>query len=257
MEFGLKDRVALVCGSSQGIGAAIARSLAAEGVATLLVARNRNKLEQLLKELPGSNHEMHPLDLSSKEEVKGLCDKLASRTIDIVINNAGGPDPGLVKDAKTEDFESAINLHLLSSHHIMQAVLPGMKSRGFGRFINIISTSVKIPIPGLGVSNTTRGAMASWAKTLSSEVASYGITVNNILPGTVDTDRLEAIFSRQAQDAGTTSAITRSRMIESIPARRIGEPKEVGDLALFLASERAAYINGVSIPIDGGRTGSL
>lgn len=257
MDFGLKDRVALVCGSSQGIGAAIAGSLAAEGAKTILVARNEDKLKRLRDKLSGAGHEIMRVDLSDDQEVETLCRQLTERQVDIVINNAGGPPPGLVSEAAIADFEAAISLHLFASHRIMQAVLPGMKSRSFGRFINVISTSVKIPIPGLGVSNTTRGAMASWAKTLSNEVAAHGITVNNILPGAVDTDRLEAIFKGQAEKAGTTSEAARAKMIETIPARRIGEPKELGDLVAFLVSERAAYINGVSIPVDGGRTGSL
>lgn len=253
----LDEKVALVGGASQGIGAAIAHQLARSGARVIVVARNQKKLEELIENLDGDNHEHYVCDFSSANQVASLAEWLRERPIDIVVNNTGGPPPGLVSTSTTDEFVAAMDMHLLASHRIMQAVLPGMKERHFGRFINIISTSVKIPIAGLGVSNTTRGAMASWAKTLSNEVAQYGITVNNILPGFVETGRLDALIQSKATKAGITTELMAQQMRDEIPAGRFGKARELGFLAAFLASDQAAYITGVSIPVDGGRTGSL
>lgn len=257
MLLNIENKTALVCGSSKGIGAAIAHALAAEGARVILVARNEDELTHQIRELSGDKHEYFVADLLSKNNVKRLTEFLSKKPIDIVINNTGGPAPGPLAEAKPEDFQQAIEMHLFASHLIMQTVLPGMKKRKFGRFINIISTSVKIPIAGLGVSNTTRGAMASWAKTLSNEVAPFGITVNNILPGFVSTSRLGAIIQNTAEKKSISPEQAADEMQRTIPAGRFGEPSELGNLAAFLASEKAAYITGVSIPVDGGRTGSL
>lgn len=257
MNLNLKGRKALVCGGSEGIGAGIATALAEEGVKILLVSRSKDKLESLKDSLTGEGHDIFPADLSSDADVQKLVEHIGTAQIDIVINNTGGPAPGPISEASIEAFEKAIKMHLHASHKIMQAALPHMKQQQYGRFINVISTSVKIPIPGLGVSNTTRGAMASWSKTLSSEVAPYGITVNNILPGAIETGRLEAIIKSQAEKAGISEEQSSQRWADSIPAGRFGQPREIGDLAAFLSSEKAAYITGVSIQVDGGRTGAL
>lgn len=257
MQLNLVDKTALVCGSSKGIGAAIAHSLAAEGARIILVARHEDELSAQVKSLTGSGHRVFAADLHSRSSLNRLIEFLSLQEIDIVINNTGGPAPGSLVDAQIEDFQKALDTHLFASHRIMQAVIPGMKKRNFGRFINVISTSVKIPIPGLGVSNTTRGAMASWAKTLSLEVAPFGITVNNILPGSIRTARLDAIIRNTAGKKAITEEDAATEMRQAIPAGRFGEPDELGHLAAFLASEKAAYITGVSIPVDGGRTGSL
>lgn len=257
MNLSLNGRKALVCGSSQGIGAAIAIALAEEGVKVVLVARNAVKLEKLSQSLKGEGHTSFSADLLDKHHVDRLAAFVERQEIDIVVNNTGGPPPGLLTEASLSDFNQALQMHLYASHTIMQKALPYMKQAGFGRFINVISTSVKIPISGLGVSNTTRGAMASWSKTLSNEVAQYGITVNNILPGAVDTSRLSAIISGKAKNAAITQESAAEQMKREIPAGRFGQPEELGALAAFLASEKAAYINGVSIPVDGGRTGTL
>lgn len=257
MQLNLENKTALVCGSSKGIGAAIAHALATEGARVVLVARHEDELAEQVKELSGKNHEYLVADLLSKSSVKRLTEFISRQAIDIVINNTGGPAPGPLVDARPDDFQQALEMHLFASHQIMQAVLPGMKKRKFGRFINIISTSVKIPIAGLGVSNTTRGAMASWAKTLAGEVAPFGITVNNILPGSVNTTRLEAILQNTARKKSIPIEQATEEMKQAIPAGRFGEPEELGYLAAFLASDKAAYITGVSIPVDGGRTGSL
>lgn len=256
MNLGLAGRKALVCGGSEGIGAGIATSLATEGVQLVLVSRSEVKLNALRSSLPGE-HEIFVADLSDESSLEGLVQLVKSTQPDIVINNTGGPPPGMISEASISDFEKAIRMHLYASHQIMQAALPAMKKRNFGRFINVISTSVKIPIAGLGVSNTTRGAMASWSKTLSQEVARYGVTVNNILPGAIDTGRLAAIIASEARKSGISEADAAQKMKDGIPAGRFGRPGELGDLAAFLASEKAAYINGVSIQVDGGRTGAL
>ncbi len=179
------------------------------------------------------------------------------KTIHIVVNNTGGPAPGTAIDASPEDYLKGFNAHLISYQHIVQAAVPGMKKAGYGRFINIISTSVKAPIPGLGVSNTIRGAVANWAKTLSVELAPFGITVNNILPGNIDTTRLKAIFEKRAKDAGITLEAYTKQALTTIPVRRLADPREAGWAVTFLASDKAAYINGINLPVDGGFTPGL
>lgn len=257
MEFNLKNKHALVCGGSKGIGGAIAMSLATEGAKVTIVARSKEELKAQVNKLPGTGHVYLNADLLIITDLARLLAYIKSYPVDIVINNTGGAAPGPITEASLEEFQSALDMHLFASHQIMQAVLPHMRTNNFGRFINVISTSVKIPIHGLGVSNTTRGAMASWAKTLSNEVAPFGITVNNILPGAVSTTRLDAIIESAAKKKGITVEESADAMRATIPAGRFGQPQELGDLAAFLASDKAAYITGVSIPVDGGRTGSL
>ena len=257
MDLLLSNKHALVCGGSKGIGGAIATALAAEGARVTIVARNEADLKSRVESLTGSGHQYITTDLGSKEGVAQLLARLAHENFDIVINNTGGPPPGPIAEATVDEFQQALEMHLYTSHEIMRLVLPHMKANQFGRFINVISTSVKIPIQGLGVSNTTRGAMASWSKTLSNEVAPYGITVNNILPGAIGTTRLDAIIENVAKKKEISVEASADQMRTTIPAGRFGEPQELGNLAAFLASEKAAYITGVSIPVDGGRTGSL
>lgn len=257
MELNLRGKRALVCGASQGIGQAIASELAKEGVRILAVSRDEEKLSSARDSWMGSDHEIVPADLGNERDINKLVKMLADLPVDILINNAGGPPAGPIVQASTEDFTAAFSTHLFASHSLVKAVLPAMKEHGYGRIINVISTSVKIPIPGLGVSNTTRGAMASWSKTLSMELGPYGITVNNILPGAVDTQRLHSVIASSAKSSGITEEEAQDRMIRSIPAGRFGLPQELGYLAAFLASDKGAYINGVSIPVDGARTGAL
>ncbi|RED93628.1 SDR family oxidoreductase [Marinoscillum furvescens] len=257
MDLNLKSKKALVCGASQGIGAAIAEALAAEGAQVVIVSRTAADLERQLQRLAGEGHHYQICDLDQPEDVSKLETFVKEYQPDIIVNNAGGPAPGPVASATIEEFELAISRHLHASHRLLQAALPAMKDHKFGRFIQVISTSVKMPIAGLGVSNTTRGAMASWSKTLSMEVAQYGITVNNILPGAVDTGRLRSIIANTAEKQGISEEQAAKNMEAGIPAGRFGVPAELGDLAVFLASDKAAYITGVSIPVDGGRTGCL
>ena len=257
----LKGKRAIVCGSTRGIGKAIAVELASRGAEITLIARNEAKLKASLAELSCDSNQRHEYliaDFVYPERLKAVIGPYADKTnAHILINNTGGPAAGEAIDAEPDQFMRAFAAHLLCNQILVKAVVPGMRREGYGRVINIISTSVKIPIAGLGVSNTIRGAVASWAKTLSLELARDGITVNNILPGSILTDRLEEIIRGRAENTGKSSDEVRAQMIKEIPAGRIGQPHEVAAVAAFLASPAAAYVNGINIPVDGGRTGSL
>lgn len=256
MNLELEKRKALVCGSTQGIGFAIAESLANEGCNVTLMARSEKALESSVKRLKGA-HDYIVADFQDTDQLMGAKTEVQQRGFDILINNAGGPPPGQITDSDWSDFEFGFKVHLKTSHLLSQWIVPNMKKNKYGRIVNVISTSVKIPITGLGVSNTVRGAMASWAKTMSNELAQFGITVNNILPGPISTGRLLAIIENQANKKGISVEEVEEEMKRSVPAKRFGQPQELGDLAAFLCSNRAAYINGTSIPVDGGRTGSI
>ncbi|MHA6249419.1 SDR family oxidoreductase [Pontibacter sp. CAU 1760] len=262
MNLDLKNKRALVCGSTQGIGKAIALELAALGASVTLIARNEGKLKETLTELAqidGQQHDYIVADFANPEEVQKQIQQYVQRQdeIHILINNTGGPAGGPITEAKPEEFLKAFNMHLINNHQLVQAVLPLMKKAGYGRIINIISTSVKEPIAGLGVSNTTRGAVASWAKTMANELGQFGITVNNVLPGSTKTSRIYDIVESRAAKAGKSKEEVQRQMEAAIPARRFAEPEEVAAAAAFLATPAAAYINGVSLAVDGGRTGSI
>ncbi len=259
MNIDLKGKTALVCGASKGIGEAIARELAHLGASVTLMARSAEKLEKLIAELDnsaGQKHHFMVADFTNVASIESLI-KEQDMSYHILINNTGGPAGGRLRDAKLSAFEQVFTMHLHVSHLLVKYLTPYMITENYGRIINVISTSVKIPIPGLGVSNTVRGAMASWAKTLANELAGEGITVNNILPGFVETDRLIEIVNNRVEKQGVDKATVVNEMKESTPAGRFALPGEVGYLAGFLASPSAAYITGTSIPIDGGRTGSI
>jgi 3-oxoacyl-[acyl-carrier protein] reductase len=261
MELSLQHKNALVCGSTQGIGLAIAVELAQLGANCILMARNEDRLLQALQQLDttlGQQHRFVVADFSDQSQVKAEVEKLvATEDIHVLINNTGGPPAGKITDAKASDFLSALNLHLINNHQLSMLVLERMKAQGYGRIINIISTSVKIPLPNLGVSNTTRAAVAAWAKTLSNEVASYGITVNNVLPGATSTARLASIIENKSLKAGIEQQAVQDEMMHEIPMKRFGKPEEIAAMAAFLATPAAAYITGQSICVDGGRTGSI
>ena len=261
MNLSLEGKNAIVCGGSQGIGFAIAEELAIMGANCTLVARNKEKLETAVQQLDVTIRQTHSIitaDFSNNEEVRKFISALiAKQPIHILINNTGGPPPGAIVDANETDFIKAFNQHVINNQILVKAVLPSMKAARFGRIINIISTSVKIPLKNLGVSNTIRGAVASWAKTLSNEVAQYNITVNNVLPGFAETERLKSLIKTNAQKAGTEEKNIVSQMVAEIPARRFGSASEIAAMAAFLASPAASYVNGTSIPVDGGRTGSI
>lgn len=260
-KYSLEGKTALVCGSTQGIGWATARAFAAAGARCVLVARNEMLLREKVDELNASspkNHGYAVADFSDQDALRTVITKLVEKEpIHIVLNNTGGPKAGMIADAKGSDFEAAFRMHLVANQLIAQAVIPGMKAAGFGRIINIISTSVRIPIDNLGVSNTIRAAVASWGKTMANELGAFGITVNSILPGFTDTQRLRTLIEANAQRRQVPAAQVEAEMIAGIPAKRFGTADEIAAVALFLASEAAAYVNGVSIPVDGGKTGTI
>lgn len=262
MNLDLKGRRALVCGSTQGIGRAAAIELALLGASITLIARNEDRLKEtigMLDASAGQKHSYLTADFSAPELLKEKVENYlkSGETVHILVNNTGGPPGGKISAARGDEFRSAFESHLIANHYLMLSVIEGMKKAGFGRIINIISTSVKIPLKGLGVSNTIRAAVANWAKTLSNEVGSYGITVNNVLPGATNTARLKSIIEAKSEKSGESAHEIASEMEKEIPVGRFAEAEEIGAAVAFLASPAAAYINGINLPVDGGRTGSL
>lgn len=258
----LSGKRALVCGGTQGIGLASAQAFAAAGATVTILARDASRLEAALATLPaplGQRHRALVADLSDPQTARVAveADIAAAGPVQILVNNTGGPPAGPIASATPEAFLAAYTAHLLAGHLLSQAVLPGMRASGYGRIVNIVSTSVKQPIKGLGVSNTTRGAVASWAKTLAGEVAPFGITVNNVLPGATRTGRLEAVLAGRAAATGRPREEVDQEMMGEIPMGRFGEPAEIAAAVLFLASPAAGYITGVSLAVDGGRTTAL
>ena len=259
MNLDLKNKNAIVCGSTQGIGEASAIQLAKLGANVTLIARNESKLLDVLNDLDTSKGQAHSflcIDFSNPEVLKKEVETLKG-IYHILVNNTGGPAEGPIADAKTTAFEIAFRMHLINNQILVQKVVKGMKKEKYGRIVNIISTSVKAPIPGLGVSNTIRAAVANWAKTLSIELGAYGITVNNVLPGFTNTNRLKSLISKKAEVQGKTEDEVATGMKSSVPANRFGQANEVANAVAFLCSPAAAYINGINLPVDGGRTASL
>lgn len=261
MNLSLEGKTALVCGSSQGIGLAIAEELALMGAECILLARDEGRLAQAVHRLDATLQQVHryyAVDFNDTSATDALIASIVSeRPVHILVNNSGGPAAGPIVEATEDQFLQAFQQHLLTNHRLTKAVIGPMKAAGYGRIVNIVSTSVKIPLKNLGVSNTIRGAVASWAKTMANELASFGITVNNVLPGATRTQRLEAIVQNTAQKKGLEQEEVAAEMIAEIPARRFGEASEIAAVAAFLCTPAAAYVNGTSIPVDGGRTGSI
>lgn len=264
MNLDLTGKYALVGGASKGIGRAVAEELALLGAHVLVMARSADLLQQVVASLPNNGTQKHNYIVADNSQPQVLREAVVTfmqeqhiGTIHVLINNTGGPAGGPAIDAKPEEFISAFTNHLLCNQHLAQVVTPGMKDAGYGRIINIISTSVKQPIPGLGVSNTIRGAVANWAKTLSLELGPFGITVNNVLPGFTETERLESIIGNKAAKTGSDESAIIEQMKQETPARRFATANEVAAAAAFLASPAAAYVNGINLPVDGGRTASL
>ena len=257
----LEGKRAVVCGSTQGIGKASAIELALLGASVTLIARNETKLVEVMGELKTSARQHHNYlvaDFDSPNDLKKVVSHYASPQVThILVNNTGGPPAGLAIDAPVEEYLKAFQSHLVCNQILVQALVPGMKEEKYGRIINVISTSVKTPIQGLGVSNTIRGAVANWSKTLSVELGPFGITVNNVLPGATMTQRIVSVLQEKAEKTGKSLEDLKREMIAEIPARRISEPDEVAAAVAFLASPAASYINGINIPVDGGRTKSL
>ena len=253
---------ALVCGSTQGIGRATAQLLATQGTQVTLLARNESALDDVLGELApvtGGTHKRLVGDFSKPEELQQRVAEFiaAEGPHNILINNTGGPPGGPVHTAAPEAFRSALDMHVVCNQLLVQTLLSGMKETGYGRVVNIISTSVYEPIPNLGVSNTTRAAVAGWAKTLSKELGSFGITVNNVLPGFTATGRLDKIIDTRATKTGNSKDKVAEGMRALVPLGRFAEAEEVAAAVAFLASPAASYINGVSLPVDGGRLNSI
>jgi len=262
MNLDLSNKSALVCGSTQGIGKATAMELAQMGAKVILVARNEESLRAVKAELStakGQQHDFIPADFSNPEDLKDKINRYIIRNgaVHILVNNTGGPPGGPAILAKTDEFIQAFNNHLLCNHILVQALVDGMKRSGYGRIINIISTSVKQPIRGLGVSNTIRAAVANWSKTLSLELAPMGITVNNVLPGATNTVRLSSLIENKATKTSVSPDEVKKEMLAEIPAARFAEASEIANAVAFLASPAAAYITGINVPVDGGRTACL
>lgn len=261
MDLNLNSRKAIVCGSTQGIGKAAAIELALLGANVILVARDEEKLKSVVSELQvysGQHHDYIVADFNYPDDLKLKIEKYVQQnTIHILVNNTGGPPPGTAIDAKPDEFINAFSSHLICNQILVQACVAGMKSERYGRIINVISTSVKTPIRGLGVSNTIRGAVANWAKTLSMELGQYGITVNNVLPGSIMTARNESMIRLRAEKSGKSEEEIQREMEKEIPLGRIGEPTEIGSVIAFLATPAASYVSGINLPVDGGRTACL
>ncbi len=262
MDLDLTGKRALVCGSTQGLGKASAIELAKLGASIVLMARNEQALQKTKLELDASAGQTHGYivaDFSDANQVKEQVNQFVKENppMHILVNNTGGPKGGPIVDAELQEFVGAFSNHLLCNHVLAQALIPGMKAERYGRIINIISTSVKQPIPGLGVSNTIRGAVASWAKTLAGELAQFGITVNNVLPGMTKTARLDSLIKSKSEMSGKSVEQITNAMIAEIPVGRFAMPEEFAAAVAFLASPAASYINGINLPVDGGRTLSL
>ena len=262
MDLNLAGRHALVCGGSQGIGRACAIELAQLGADVTVLARHPEALQAVVDELPRVHaSQAHAFIAADSGDTDGLRTAVtalvAAHPVHILVNNSGGPPPGPVHGAAVDAFLDAYRKHLVANHVLAEAVIPGMQAARYGRIVNIISTSVKEPIAGLGVSNTTRWAVASWAKTLATELAPFGITVNNVLPGYTHTARIEQIIAKRAQTSGGSAADAQRAMEADVPAQRFADPGEIAAAVAFLASPAAAYINGINLPVDGGRTRSL
>lgn len=262
MNLDFKNKRAIVCGSTQGIGKAVAMELALLGANVTLVARNEQNLKQAKSELPNNGSQLHSYlcaDFSDPAHLKELVENFIHRSgpVNILVNNTGGPSGGPIVNAKTDEFLSAFNNHLICNHILTQACIEGMKNSGYGRVINVISTSVKAALPNLGVSNTIRAAVGNWAKTMANELGKFGITVNNVLPGATATQRLSSIIETKALKTKVDNDDVKKEMLHEIPLGRFADASEIANAVVFLASPAAAYINGINLPVDGGRTASL
>tara|TARA_B100001059_G_scaffold100426_1_gene99990 strand:+ start:6251 stop:7039 length:789 start_codon:yes stop_codon:yes gene_type:complete len=262
MKSNLIGKTALVGGSTQGIGRAAANLLSERGVSIVLLSRNKEKLEETRLELDtklGQSHEILVADFSEPSSVKRVVQDYLDqgKIINILVNNTGGPPSGSIINSSEEDFNNAFRNHLINNHNLSQLLIPGMKASGYGRIINVVSTSVKAPLTGLGVSNTVRAAVANWSKTLANELAPDSITVNNVLPGATLTERLNEIIVRKSLNQGSSEEKIKEEMRDEIPMQRFAEPEEIARAIVFLASSDSSYITGINLPVDGGRTPNL
>jgi 3-oxoacyl-[acyl-carrier protein] reductase len=258
----LMGKIALVSGSTQGIGKAVAIELALMGANIVLVARDEGRLQKTIDELDQSQGQKHSYlvaDFSFPDQLKKVIKTYVTEggKAHILVNNTGGPKGGAILKAETDEFINAFQQHLICNHILVQALYPLMIKDGYGRIINVISTSVKQPLPNLGVSNTIRGAVANWSKTLANELGEYGITVNNVLPGATNTARLQSIAQAKANQTKETIEEIFAEMAAETPMKRIAQAEEIASVIAFLASPAASYVNGINVPVDGGRTRSL
>lgn len=262
MDLDLTGRQAVVCGASKGIGRAAAVEIAALGASVTLLARNEDALKEAVAKLDTSKGQQHRYIVADFMDTDDVQKKITAHVeahgpVHILVNNTGGPPAGPALASSVHDYAAIFTQHFMGAQVMVQAVVPGMKQDGYGRIINVLSTSVKAPIKGLGVSNTIRGAVAQWAKTLAGELGPLGITVNNVLPGATDTGRMKEIIEGKAKKTGTSEDDVRAGEISQIPLGRFGKPEETGAAIAFLASPAAAYISGINLPVDGGRTPGL
>ena len=258
MDLNLTGKNALVCGSSQGIGLGTAQEIALLEANVILFARNEESLTKAMESLDISKGQTHGIlvaDFLDTEAVKKAIK--GNNEFHILVNNTGGPPGGLAIDADESEFLRGFNSHLINNQNLVKAIVPFMKSEGYGRIINIVSSSVKAPIAGLGVSNTIRGAVNSWSKTLASELGRFGITVNNVLPGSTETGRIYDLMNAVAKRENRKPDDVEAEWRAMVPAGRFAETREIGAAAAFLASPAASYINGISLMVDGGRTNCL
>jgi len=262
MNLSFNNKHAIICGSTDGIGKASALLMAKRGASLTLVARNEKKLDQTLSELSKDHGQMHLSVCADFNEPDQLKEKIKNHmkvNVDqahILVNNSGGPHGGALIDAKEDEFMIAFERLLICNQIMAKAVVPSMKEMGGGRIINIISTSVRQVIPGLGVSNTIRGAVAQWAKTMALELGEFGITVNNVLPGYTATNRLQSLAESKAKTMGVTSEYINETWKGNTSLKRLGKPEEIASVVAFLASESSSYINGHDVSVDGGRFGA-
>lgn len=261
MDLDLTGRHALVCGASEGIGRATALELAQLGASVTVLARRADALQAVVADLTraqGQHHHALAVDMDDTTALQAtVASHVAAYPAQILIHNTGGPPGGTAHEAEAAAFESAFRRHLIGGQVLVQAMLPGMRAARWGRIVNVISTSVREPIAGLGVSNTVRGAVASWAKTLSRELAPEGITVNNVLPGYTRTGRIDQIVADRMRRTGQDEATVLAAMRAGVPAGRFAEPAETAGVIAFLCAPAAAYVTGVSLPVDGGRMASI
>lgn len=262
MDMDFSGKTAVVCGSTRGIGRAVAMEFARLGANVVLLARNEAQLNNVIREMHQSPRQDHKYLVVDFNDTAYLQNKLQDfmndePSVDILVNNTGGPPGGPLLDARPDAFRQAFENHLVCNQILVQTFAPQMKKQASGRIINIISTSVKEPIPGLGVSNTIRGAVANWAKTMAMELTPYGITVNNVLPGPTDTQRLNDLLSDKARQEQRDFEVVKQETIDQTLIKRLIEPGEVAAAVVYLASASAAAVSGINIPVDGGKTKSL
>lgn len=262
MDLDLTGKHALVCGASEGIGRAAAMELAALGADVTVLARREQVLAEVAATLPRSHdaqrHGWLAADMDDSDTLRRKATALAAGArVHILVNNSAGPPPGPAAAAAPDDYLRTFQRHLIGGQVLVQALLDGMREAAYGRIVNVISTSVREPIANLGVSNTVRGAVASWAKTLASELGPHGITVNSVLPGFTETGRLASLITGNARRSGRSEDEVAAGMLANVPAGRFGKPEETAAAIAFLCSPAAAYINGVTLAVDGGRTRAL